>query len=117
MTLHIGRAVAVGAAPLAEAPQFTPADVAMIIVVLLGMLLVVGAVAVLGFVLARKAAAGSSQAMIGWIGVVALETLFGLALLVSGGWMVAAVVAIVLAVQVSLFLSGRNSRSGPPGEQ
>jgi hypothetical protein len=100
---------------LAEAPQFTAADVALIILSLLGMLLLAGGVAVLGFVLAGKAAAGSPRALAGWIAVVAVEAVFGAILVVSGGWMVAAVIAVVIAVQVGLFVSQRNG--SPPRDQ
>lgn len=106
-----------GSLPLAEAPQFTAADVSLIIVVLLVTLLVVGSVAVMGFVLAGRAAAGSRNALMGWVAVLVAEVLFGLAVVYTGGLISSAVVFLVIAAQAGLFLARRKGGSGPPGDQ
>ena len=70
---------------LAEAPQFSAGDIALILLVLLGMALLVVAAAVLGFVWAVRAGRGSRQALAGWLTVAALEAALVLSLVPALG--------------------------------
>jgi glycine/serine hydroxymethyltransferase len=92
---------------LAESPQFTGADIALILLVLLGLLAAVVGTVVAGCIFARKAARGSQKALILW-GVVALvEVAFAIFATVAGGQLAALIGGGALALQAALYFTAR----------
>lgn len=99
---------------LAETVSFDGGELAVLLIIALLALLALIAVVVLGFVLAPKAARGSTGAFTGWVVVLVIEGLFCM-------WSVAALIQtelsvtvlffpIAVAAQVALFLWARRER-------
>lgn len=96
---------------LGEAVSLDGGALAIALVIALVMLAAVVVVVVYGFVLAPKAAAGSSRALGGWIAALALEGLVWLgslpALLQGAVSVFAILIPAIVIAQVALFLSAR----------
>lgn len=95
---------------LAESPQFTGTDIALILLVLVGLFLAVAGTVVAGCVFARKAGRGSERSLILWGVVAVVELGFAIFGTVAGGQIAALIGAGALALQLALYLTARAGR-------
>jgi hypothetical protein len=97
---------------LAESIQFSGPEVAMILLMLLGLVLAVGGTIVAGCIFAHKAGRGSERALVWWGVIAALEVGLLVFAVNAGGVVVPGLIlGGALLIQAALYASGRTNSS------
>jgi hypothetical protein len=97
---------------LAETIQFSGPEIAMILLILLGVILATGAIVVAGCIFARRAGKGSRQSLIAWGLIALVEIGFLVFAIIAGDSAFAGLIAGgAIAVQAGLYVAGRTKSS------